>query len=515
MTDANNDLGHSPDTTGGNTAWSTRSAWILFIVLSVFPLFMRLGVMPLRQWDESRQAISAYEMSRNGDWLVTRFQGEPDMWSTKPPLLIWCQAALFKVFGPDEVGVRLPSAVAAFLTGFLLMWVCARWLRQPWMGLAAALILFTSEGYINMHVARSGDYDAPMTFFMVLQAVALFRFSMTGSRRAVGFFFFALTAGILTKSVQSLLFLPGLITFLLITGSWRALFRQRTTWIGAAACVLVVASFYLARERMNPGYIEAVVNNELGDRYNTVVEGHRGAWDYYLNRFIRWNFTWFYLLVPMGMVLGLVLKDPLARRWGLMTTVCGIGYLVVISGSSTKCEWYDAPAYPMIAMASAFCLFAVHDWMRRTAPLKDVLSTNVLPVLFYFLVFATPYKLIVDKAYLNREFPWDVDFYAPSYYLKEALQGKRELKADVVTNDCYDAHLKFYMALLNDQGKKIRGLSKHDLRPGMRALAFEPYVIQVIERDYRVRVIDESGAVRVFEILGPAEATTDTTGSGQ
>jgi 4-amino-4-deoxy-L-arabinose transferase-like glycosyltransferase len=72
----------------------------LFVVLGVFPVFMHLDTLPIRIWDEARQAVNALEMWENGNFLVTHFEGSPDMWSTKPPLLIWLQVALIGLLGP-------------------------------------------------------------------------------------------------------------------------------------------------------------------------------------------------------------------------------------------------------------------------------------------------------------------------------------------------------------------------------------------------------------------------------
>src|SRR4051812_33620138 len=67
--------------------------YLVLAALVYMPVFGNLNVLPIREWDEARIAVSAYEVYSGGDWLVTRFHGEPDMWNTKPPFLVWCQAA--------------------------------------------------------------------------------------------------------------------------------------------------------------------------------------------------------------------------------------------------------------------------------------------------------------------------------------------------------------------------------------------------------------------------------------
>ena len=482
-------------------AWEQVAAWGLFVVLAYFPIFLDLDAMPLRIWDESRQAVNAYEMAQNGDWLVKHFQGKPDMWNTKPPLLVWSQALLMKVLGPAELAVRLPAAVSAFLTGLLLMWVAARWLERPWLGLVACLVLFTSQGYLHHHAARHGDHDAPVTFFMLLQVIALFRYVTNGSRRSLVYFFVGLGGAVLTKSIQGLLFLPALAVFILYSGSWRSLVRERATWFGLGAVLCLVAGYYAASEQANPGYIDAVISNELGQRYNTVSEGHAGDWDFYVSRIIRQGLTSFHLLVPVGLILALSFQDDSLRRWGLLVGLVAVSYLTIISNSTTKCEWYDVPMYPMLAMLAAFPLYMVLEWLREQGAQLGSLRWNVLPGAFLFLVFVGPWSRETERVYRSEEWEWDRQFYAPAHYFKQVLAGERQLKAGVLTADGPIQHLVFYMDLMRERGRDIRVVPSSQLVPGMTVLAYEASVQEMIEREHLTRVLEDWGSVRTYEIL--------------
>ncbi|UOQ78563.1 hypothetical protein MUN84_08455 [Hymenobacter sp. 5516J-16] len=64
---------------------------------------------PIYLWDESRVAVNAAEMALNNNWLVAHFEGQPDLWNTKPPLLLWLQVLSIKLFGFNEVAIRLPT----------------------------------------------------------------------------------------------------------------------------------------------------------------------------------------------------------------------------------------------------------------------------------------------------------------------------------------------------------------------------------------------------------------------
>ena len=95
--------------------------YILLALLIYMPIFGHLDTLPIRIWDESRSAMNAYEMFHDKDYIVTHFEGKPDMWNTKPPLLIWAQVFFMKLIGVNELSVRLPSAIAAFLTCIVIL----------------------------------------------------------------------------------------------------------------------------------------------------------------------------------------------------------------------------------------------------------------------------------------------------------------------------------------------------------------------------------------------------------
>ena len=146
---------------------STILKALLFLLMIYCPFFLHLGDLPVRVWDEARLIANTLEMEKNGNYLVTHFDGKPEMWNTKPPLMIWCQLFFLKLIGNEEISFRLPSAIAGFLTALMIMLVSVRYLKSYWFGLITALVLVTANGYIGDHVARTGDYDSLLTFFML------------------------------------------------------------------------------------------------------------------------------------------------------------------------------------------------------------------------------------------------------------------------------------------------------------------------------------------------------------
>jgi 4-amino-4-deoxy-L-arabinose transferase-like glycosyltransferase len=49
----------------------------IIILLAFFQLFYKLDYLPIQKWDEGKNAVSAYEMLQNKNYLVRHYEGEP------------------------------------------------------------------------------------------------------------------------------------------------------------------------------------------------------------------------------------------------------------------------------------------------------------------------------------------------------------------------------------------------------------------------------------------------------
>lgn len=81
--------------------------------------FYHLNYGVLSDWDEARHGVSAYEMLRNGEPVVSTWQYEPDYWNLKPPLSEWFIMLGYRIFAFNAWGLRFYSALSIFLTGLL------------------------------------------------------------------------------------------------------------------------------------------------------------------------------------------------------------------------------------------------------------------------------------------------------------------------------------------------------------------------------------------------------------
>ena len=331
----------------------TPTRIVLLALLAWFGLaiFGHLDDPQLEIYDEARRAVSALEMveGKAPSWLTPSYYGQPDHWGTKPPLLVWCQAFWTAVLGPGELAVRLPSALATVLLCGLLIWWGRRDWGSPLSGALAATAVLCNWAYMGNHGARTGDFDALLVLFLTAQVVFFYRFATDGRWRDLVLASGAVLLAGLTKGVAGGFLLPGVgLWFLLDPAARRRLPEPRLYLLPALAIGGVVA-YYLARERVDPGYLQLVYENELGGRYADTNENHRGPFWFYL-RSLAFDPGWRHLLPLLLPALAYLLRQPAYRRGTLLLTVTAALFLAVISSAATKLYWYQSPVLPPLAM---------------------------------------------------------------------------------------------------------------------------------------------------------------------
>ncbi len=476
---------------------------IILIVLISMPLFWHLGKLPIRLWDESRNVANALEMTNNNDYIVTHFKGEPDMWNTKPPLLIWLQVISMKIFGFSEVAVRLPSALAAFFTILMLFIFGKRFLKSEWLGFSAAMILVTSSGFVNIHISRTGDYDALLILFTTLSLVSFYVFSEGNKTKYLYAFFIFTAMAVLTKSISGLLFLPGILIYSIFTKQTIPLLRNRHFYFGLSAFLFIVVGYYWLREINNPGFLEAVQENEIGGRYLTEIESHKGPFWFYYTNLISTSFHSWYLLLPCGFLAGIYSAEKRIRRLTLYLLILIVTFFLIISSAKTKIYWYDAPAFPLYSLLVAIFFQQVIYFLNNLDIRKQNLKKNIIPYLFIFMILITPYQNIVNTTYLPVEAEDAVEYYEISYFLRDAKKGKFDLNNHQLLYSGYDAPTKLYIRALQEKGVNINYGEMNQLCENSLVIVCQDNVRQFVEEHYKCEITSSRKNVLIYRIYGP------------
>lgn len=430
----------------------TRLFWILTMIAIYLAIFFQLGRAPLKQWDESRQAVNAVEMMETGDPIVTYFEGKPDHWSTKPSLVPFIQSLSMKLFGVNEWAFRFPVALFAALTVLLIIFM-GKVMTGEWIpGLTAGLILLSTKGYIHYHVSLTGDYDGVLIFFTTLYIFGFFLATRGADKgkQVLGYQVFAIgiVFAVLSKGVAGLLFTPALLAYLFYKRSLIPFLRSRTAWTSILFIVAVILSYYLGREALDPGYIQAVLDNELGGRFLTTIEEHHAPPTFYLKMFVKYKFVPWLVLLPFGA--WAAWKNVKLRDALMLLILCATVQSAVVSFSATKLPYYEAPIYPLLALVASFGYWDVVK-ERLGSIFKIQVSADRLAfsgAALFLIAWAIAFANI---------FPYKEKKMRPSDDARVGLilNERRDLDPVILSHHGYNAHNIFYSKKGAHEGRRI------------------------------------------------------------
>jgi 4-amino-4-deoxy-L-arabinose transferase-like glycosyltransferase len=449
--------------------------FLLLLISCYFIFFYKLGLPSVNLWDESRIAVNAIEMALNGNWIVTYFNGQPDLWNTKPPLFIWCVVLSMKFFGYNEFALRFPSAMCALATTVLIFYFGKNYFKDLKIGLISSLVLITSVGYVGEHIARTGDYDAMLVLWITIYSLSLFSYIESAEKSRHSYLVVATIAvilAVLTKSIAGILVLPGIFLYTTVRKKLGKLLFCRRSVILIAIFLGVVLSYYLLREYYNPGYINAVIGNELTGRYLNNLHDAR-PFKFYLTNF-RGRFSpWIYIL-PLCFIVSCLSRDRKIKQFSFFSLFYLCCFTLIISIAKTKFAWYDAPFYPIAALLIGLGISETLNLLGQYVQVKNFWYRQLFIGVIIFLIFVKPYNyLALQKIHKNNgKIFWSQKVEINQYrdYFQEVVLKYPELTEFSIIHDGYDfyeeddyaAYLIFYVKAMNSKGYSIELTSSQE-----------------------------------------------------
>ena len=322
--------------------------------------FLGLGGLGLVGPDEPRYAQIAREMLVSGDFVTPRYFGEP--WLEKPVLYYWAASATYWLFGVNEFGARLPSALAAVLGVFCVYFV-GRQREGPLEGLFSCLILAASILFFSLARAASIDmvFSAAMAvawtalFFLLFGGKGLWREpSASGSQRGLLLVFYAfLGLATLAKGPAGLVLpLVSLAVFLGLTGRMELAARFRPV-TGVLVLLAVVLPWYgLCTLANGWGFVEEFLIRHNLERFFTDRYEHPQPFWFFPAVALIGFFPWSLQLIPSAR--GLFRRGDrwrsLAAAQDLFLWLWLLVPLAVFSLSRSKLPGYLLPAAPAMAL---------------------------------------------------------------------------------------------------------------------------------------------------------------------
>lgn len=247
----------------------------------------------------------------------------------------------------------------------------------------------------------------------------------------------------------------------------------------------------------DPGYLQAVWENELGGRYLGNLEGNEQPFLYYFHMLVDRRYTMWFIFVPLGLFTLSFTKDRNIRRFGVFSTVVVITYYLAISMSRTKLMWYDLPMYPFLAVIVAVPIYSIFQKLREKVEENSNVLIRVASVIFLIMIFMAPYRTVWKSAYSPREEVRGWETYSISTYLKRAVAGRYRIGGYHHLYDGYDAHILFYHRILEKQGveltinrPEILEVGDHVIvhQDGMRSFMVKHFLFEVENRHNHVEI---------------------------
>lgn len=335
---------------------ASREFWLLAL-MALLVLGTGLGMRDPWPSDEPRFALVAKQMVLSGDWLFPHRGTE--LYSDKPPMLMWAQAAFYSLFGNWRVAFLLPSLLAALGTLACVYDLGRRlWTRQ--VGLYAAWALLLAVHFTFQ--AKKAQIDPLVVFFITLANYGLLRHLLCGPAwRWWMLGWFAAGLGVITKGVGVLALLmlaPAALASLLGWSRVRLHLRDWRFWLGPLAFVLAVLLWLLPMVLAATASASAEYRAYMDDiLFRQTAKRYAQSWDHHQ--------PWWYFLATMpSMWVPAILALPwaipawwrrLRRRDARYLLLLGWWLLIVLFFSIPhgKRDVYILPSLPMFCLALA------------------------------------------------------------------------------------------------------------------------------------------------------------------
>lgn len=305
-------------------------SWLVVPLLILY--LLDLGGVGFLGPDEPRYASIAREMTRTGDLITPRLDGNP--WFEKPPLLYWMIAAGRSLRLPDEWAARLPGTLVSLAFLVFFFHIIMREFT-PRIAIASTTILSTSAGWLGYSFAATPDLPMSATLGAAMLIAAFNPGPYWGYAAGA-----LLGTSILAKGfVPLLLFAP---MFVFARG-------KRLTII--AGCVLVAAPWYVLCWMRNGSLFwqEFFWKHHVERFFSSSLQHVQPFW-YYVPVILAGVFPW----TPLAALLPQreIYQDIRLR---FMAAWLGFGFLI-FSLAQNKLPGYALPLLPAFAVLLAVAM---------------------------------------------------------------------------------------------------------------------------------------------------------------
>jgi 4-amino-4-deoxy-L-arabinose transferase-like glycosyltransferase len=242
-----------------------------------------------------------------------------------------------------------------------------------------------------------------------------------------------------TKTIQGMIFIPALFMYSLYKRQYFIL-KSPLIYLYTILILAVCVAYYILRNQIDSGYLDAAIANDLLGRFGKVIEDHSGGPFYYL------KYIW--MILAIG-IIGLQFKQrdhSDISEFSVFLSVVFLFYLLVISAASTKLYWYIIPLAPLASMLMAIAIYQlVEDKLFKAT----LLGINTKLIVFLAIIFAGFLIFAYNARYIEQKENDSKILVANqyNYFLRSEFVQSRKIQKFAVVHPGYENNnFDFYIA---------------------------------------------------------------------
>jgi len=321
--------------------------YILFSILVLLISFTGLNGS-LQNIDEMLFARISRGSLEHNSWLVQMEEGKQTF--IKSPMVFWTAMISFKLFGISDFTAKIPSAIAAVITSFAILFICLKLFNSYKTGLMAVFIYLCS-----LQVYASSHQICTDSLFQMFLLLSLF-FSIKGIKdNKLWFLLSGFLNGMvfLSKSALGFIIPSTILIYIIIQRRWNLLLYPIIVFL---ISLIFSAPYFLYlyikipefKELFLIDYLVNVTYQKGGHEFLDILK----RVSYYIALLIV-----FILPFTPGLIFVFYRKgeeeQPKNIIWNEYTKILLIYFLVIIIGFSLirqKMAHYTLPMIPILAM---------------------------------------------------------------------------------------------------------------------------------------------------------------------
>jgi 4-amino-4-deoxy-L-arabinose transferase-like glycosyltransferase len=344
------------------------------LIIAGFNLFYRLGLTTVQDWDEARHGITAYEMIKNNNYLITTYGFNVDYYNLKPPLGMILIAIAYKIFGYSIFAMRFFSPISSLIS-IIIVGKILKDNVSKFAAIFGMIVLSTNYLFIIWHAGRTGDVDAVLT--LVFTIIMYFLIKMNKDIKYFYLAGFVYSVSFLLKSYATMQIVAVVGLVLLCTGTlFKLKIKQLMIFLG---CSFIPIFVWMGLRYRFDGtkFLGKMITYDVLARSTSTIEGQKGSIAYYLIYSISYNFHW---VLYMAIILSVYFitnkfkfdfKNNKFLKFSII--IWAVVPFILFSLSTSKLVWYINTIYPAVSILIGWLSYNIYKSPKISKTLRNII----------------------------------------------------------------------------------------------------------------------------------------------